>query len=233
MIFYQNGSYSSLILIFILMGMTGCQRGDQLLSPGSIDVIPIPDPCDLAPDTVYPPGYPSTFFDLLPGVLMVPLIATPPIGVTCLPGGYICEPPLPEGLFISETTGTINGTPYYGNSVTQHEVTALFPLNSASVQLTIIVQPGIPLFEYPLSEVTLDPDEVLLMSPLILPGSGEIKSWGAFAPEAPPGSIDLDEASGTLSLTGLGSFSLRIYGLNSQGEHFFDIEVILDADDSN
>lgn len=233
MAFFQKGSDSSLILIFILLGMTSCQRGDQLLSPGSVDVIPIPDPCDLAPDTVYPPGYPSTFLNLLPGALMVPLISSPPIGVNCLPGEYICEPPLPEGLFISGTTGTISGTPAHADSVTQHDVTALFPLNSASVQLTILVQPGLPLFEYPLSEVSLDPSEILLMSPLILPGSGEISSWGAFAPEAPPGSIDLDTESGTLSLTGLGTYSLRIYGLNSQGEHFFDIEVILDDDDSD
>lgn len=219
----------NLVSALLLLVLVSCQQGGTFSGPAPGEVLPIEDPCETSPETVYPPQYPLTLLVAEAGVVIDPLIPVLPEGNVCLPLQYAIDPPLPAGLVLNPSNGRIYGTPLYANSVTSHTITTQFPIESASTSLQIIIPSAPPAFEYPVAYLELDPLEQFWLLPLQLPGSGAVEVWSSPTDDAPIGAFQLNAQNGTLTLHGVGDYWVTIVGLNSSGEATFTIQVETDS----
>ena len=220
-----NRIFAGWSLVACLLVLTSCQQGSRWEGAAPGEVVPIEDPCEITPETVYPPEYPLTLLIAEAGVVIDPLIPILPEGPVCLPGLYSIDPPLQEGLALNPANGRIYGAPLYADSSTLHTITTQFPIESASSSLQIIVPPAAPSFEYPNAYIELEPLEQFWMLPLQLPGSGAVEVWSSPTDDAPVGAFQLNAQNGTLTLHGVGDYWITVVGLNSSGEDTFTIQV--------
>ena len=214
-----------LLTILVLLVLVSCQQGGRFEGPAPGEVVPIEDPCETSPETVYPPQYPLTLLIAEAGIVIDPLIPILPAGNICLPYQYSIDPPLPDGLVLNPASGRLYGAPLYADSVTNHTITTQFPIESSSSSLQIIVPTAPPAFEYPSASIELDPLEQFWMVPLQLPGSGAVEVWSSPTDDAPIGAFQLNAQNGTLTLHGVGDYWITVVGLNSSGEDTFTIQV--------
>ena len=115
-----------LLTILVLLVLVSCQQGGRFEGPAPGEVVPIEDPCETSPETVYPPQYPLTLLIAEAGIVIDPLIPILPEGNICLPYQYSIDPPLPDGLVLNPASGRLYGAPLYADSVTNHTITTLF-----------------------------------------------------------------------------------------------------------
>ncbi len=214
----------SLLLVFLLI-LTSCQKGNRLQGSATGEVTPIPDPCDLAPDTEYPLQYPLTLLVVSAGEVIDPLIPLLPSGDVCLPGDFTIDPPLPEGMALNSANGRIYGSPRWADSQTTHAISAIFPQASVTTTLHILVPPAPPAFEYPVHQVELEPLEQFWMTPILLPGSGPVQLWSSPSDDTPIGAFQLNPENGTVTLHGVGNYLVTVVGQNDEGEDVFTIIV--------
>lgn len=218
-------SLDGFLILCCLLVNTSCQKGDRLQGPVAGQVTPIPDPCDLAPETVYPLEYPLTLLVATAGETIDPLIPLLPSGNVCLPGEFTVDPLLPEGLVLNSANGRIYGSPQSADSDTTHTITAIFPQASVTTALHVLVPPAPPAFEFPVHQVELEPLEQFWMTPISLPGSGPVQLWSSPSDDTPVGAFQLNPMNGTLTLHGVGNYLVTIVGQNDEGEAAFTIIV--------
>lgn len=182
----------------------------------SITVLPQP-PCDLS--------YPQSLLQLTVGL---PLSAILP-DVGC--GGadsFNALPPLPAGLYLDSTTGSISGIPQFVGGPTQHVILAGNLAGTVSFPISIEILEEAPCdLTYPVLEIDeIIGQEIGPLQPLV--GCGQASIWTVTPPL--PSGLNLDAVTGILS----GSVNFfypqtlhQIVAANSAGTSVTELPILI------